>query len=357
MKAIILVGGQGTRLRPLTYQIPKNIVPLCGVPFLTYQFEFLKTAGITDVILALGYQPHKIKKLYGNGENQKLQLHYSLEKKPLGTAGAIKKAKQWVGKHTLVILNGDILTQLPLTSMIQFHQKNKAMVTIGLVAVKDPTAYGLVFLNRQKKIIRFLEKPTLDQITTNTINTGVYIFEPSVLDFIPDNENYSVERELFPNLLSLDKALYGFVTHQYWQDIGTPFRYLTTQWDILDGKFPMLGKYKKMKKNIYVEPHVQIDPSAQLAGPLIIGSGTTIGKHAIIAPYSVIGKQCTIADGSVISKSILLNQVHVDSQIRLEHVIAGNQTRFKETLEANSGVIMANQQKEYFNIPKHGYDS
>src|SRR5260221_308646 len=198
MKAIILVGGQGTRMHPLTHNIPKNIVPLCGTPFLTYQIERLKEAGVTEIVFSIGYRADDIKKVYGNGKRLKVKINYALETEPLGTAGAIKNCEQFVKGSPVFVLNGDILTDIPLKKMIAFHKKSKNLATLGLVRVDDPTAYGLVLLDTHSRITRFLEKPTIQEAVTDTINAGVYIFEPQVFNFIPPDVNYSSERALFP---------------------------------------------------------------------------------------------------------------------------------------------------------------
>src|SRR5581483_7575344 len=222
MKAIILVGGQGTRMRPLTDHLPKNIVPLCGTPFLTYQFEYLKKVGIKEIVLSLGYRPDDIQKVYGDGRKLKVKIHYVVEKEPLGTAGAIKNAEKFVKGHSIIVLNGDILTDIPLKKMIASHRKNKNIATLGLFRVEDPTAYGLVLLDAKGQITRFLEKPTADEAVTDTINAGVYVFEPEVFGYIPPGQNYSAERGLFPGLLGAKERFGGFVWNGYWQDIGTP---------------------------------------------------------------------------------------------------------------------------------------
>src|ERR1035441_1656638 len=194
MKAIILVGGQGTRMRPLTDHLPKNIVPLCGTPFLTYQFEYLKKAGIKEIVLSLGFRPGDIRKVYGDGRKLKVKIHYVVEKEPLGTAGAIKNAEKYVKGSSIVVLNGDILTDIPLKKMIAAHRKNRNIATLGLFRVDDPTAYGLVLLDSKGQITKFLEKPGPDEVVTDTINAGVYVFEPEVFGYIPEGRNYSAGR-------------------------------------------------------------------------------------------------------------------------------------------------------------------
>jgi NDP-sugar pyrophosphorylase family protein len=197
VKAIILVGGEGTRLRPLTLHRLKGTVPMAGRPFLEYQFEFLRRYGVRDVTLSICHMPELVKKTFGNGRRYGLNLHYAVEQKPLGTAGAIKNAERYIaGKEPVVIMNGDILTDLNLEHMQQLHRKNRAVLTIGLTWVEDPSAYGLVHTNTSGRVQRFVEKPDSDEGDNHWINAGVYLFDPSIFSYIPENVNYSAERGL-----------------------------------------------------------------------------------------------------------------------------------------------------------------
>jgi len=323
MKAIILVGGQGSRMRPLTDHLPKNIVPLCGIPFLTYQIEYLKKAGIKDIVFSLCYRPQDIKKVYGDGRKLKVKIHYALEKEPLGTAGAIKNSEKYVKGSPVVILNGDILTDIPLKKMISFHKKQKNAATLGLFRVEDPTAYGLVLLDAKSRITKFLEKPKAEEAVTDTINAGVYIFEPEVFNFIPAGVNYSAERGLFPGLLDAKAAFGGFVWKGYWQDIGTPRKYLTTHWDVLDGTFPVFAALRKNAGRIYMGKGVKIGKGAVIKGPAILEDGCVIGAGAKILAYSVLGKKCVIGAKSSISKSVLWDGVQVGEKVDLDEVVLG----------------------------------
>lgn len=339
MKAIILVGGQGTRMHPLTHNIPKNIVPLCGTPFLTYQIERLKEAGVTEIVFSIGYRADDIKRVYGTGKHLKVKIDYALETEPLGTAGAIKNCERFVKGSTVFVLNGDILTDIPLKKMIVFHRKNKNLATLGLVRVDDPTAYGLVLLDAHSRITRFLEKPTIQEAVTDTINAGVYLFEPEIFNFIPPGMNYSSERALFPNLLEEKAAFGGFVWKGYWQDIGTARKYLTTHWDVMNGAFPIYGPLKKKTGNIYTGKGVKIAKEAVISGPAIIGDGCVIAGDARILPYAVLGKKCHIGAGSVISKSVLWDGVKVGKHVRLEEVVLGRHCEVKDNADVPKDTV------------------
>src|SRR5919108_1090422 len=234
MKAILLAGGKGTRLRPLTIHTPKPIVPIFDRPFLHYQLDLLKQVPeIDQVILSLNYQPRRIEEIFGDGSDTGLSLRYVVEPAPLGTAGAVRYAGESL-HESVVVFNGDVLTEVDLAAVIALHRERKAKATIVLTPVDNPSAYGLVETDERGNIRRFLEKPKPDEITCNTINAGIYVLEPKVLDFLPAGENYSFEYGLFPDLLKRGEPFYAHIpTRTYWIDIGTPERYLQVHQDLL----------------------------------------------------------------------------------------------------------------------------
>ncbi|MBO0723740.1 MAG: NDP-sugar synthase, partial [Blastocatellia bacterium] len=235
MQALILAGGEGTRLRPLTVYTPKPVVPIVNRPFLFYQIDLLKRAGIKDITLALGYQPHKIEDIFGDGQEFGVNIRYVVETTMLGTAGAYKNAASQV-RRTTVVFNGDIITDANLKEVVDFHREKKAVATIVLTPVKNPSIYGLVETDDEGHVLRFIEKPKAEEITVNTINAGIYVLEPSILNFIPEDEKFSFEYQLFPALLAAKQPVFGFTWSGYWMDIGTPQRYLKANDDLLNGR-------------------------------------------------------------------------------------------------------------------------
>src|SRR5947209_16941153 len=232
MQAVILVGGEGTRLRPLTSTVPKPIVPLVDRPFLAYMLEWLKGHGIDDIVLAMGYLPTAVRNVLGDGSAYGLRLRYVEEPDPRGTAGALKYAEDLLDERFLM-LNGDVLTDIDLSAQIAQHERTDATATLALVPVEDPSAYGLVRLTDDGSVREFVEKPSADQIDTNLISAGAYVLERSILDLVPPDKNVSIEREVWPRLVG--NGLYGYVASGYWMDIGTPARYLQGTFDIIDG--------------------------------------------------------------------------------------------------------------------------
>src|SRR6185295_13536756 len=221
MKGLILAGGKGTRLRPLTIHTPKPVVPVANSPFLLYQIDLMRSAGIDEIILSLSYQPRKIEDLLKDGSDYGVWIRYAVEGTPLGTGGAFKNVEDHISDAT-VVFNGDVLTDIDLRAVVAHHKASKGVATIVLTPVENPSAYGLVETTPDGWIHRFIEKPGPDEITTNTINAGIYVLEPSVLKYMPKGENYSFERGLFPTLLDHKEPVMSYVFDKYWIDIGTP---------------------------------------------------------------------------------------------------------------------------------------
>src|SRR6476659_191294 len=237
MKAILLAGGKGTRLRPLTIHTPKPIVPISNRPFLHYQLDLLKQVPeIDEVILSLNYQPRRVEELFGDGGDSGLGIRYVVEPSPLGTAGAVRYAGDSL-RESVVVFNGDVLTQVDLTAVIALHRERRAKATIVLTPVENPSAYGLVETDAAGNIRRFLEKPSADEITTNNINAGIYVLEPDTFDRIPSNVSWSIERSYFPSLVDRGETFVGYVYRGYWIDIGTAEKYIQVHRDIMDGRY------------------------------------------------------------------------------------------------------------------------
>ena len=237
MKAILLAGGKGTRLRPLTIHTPKPIVPIFGRPFLNYQIDLVKKLPeIDEVILSLNYQPRRIEEVFGHGDGLGVKISYVVEPAPLGTGGAVKYAGGALDE-TVVVFNGDVMTQVDLAAVLRLHRERKAKATIVLTPVENPTAYGLVETDPDGNVRRFLEKPKAEEITCDTINAGIYILEPETFDRIPKDTAWSIERSYFPSLVERRETFVAYVYRGYWIDIGTPEKYVQVHRDIMDHRF------------------------------------------------------------------------------------------------------------------------
>src|SRR6266849_3283407 len=272
MKAILLAGGKGTRLRPLTIHTPKPIVPIFDRPFLQFQLDLIKTVSeIDEVILSLNYQPRRIEEIFGDGGDTGLSLRYMVEPAPLGTAGAIKFAAANV-RDSIVVFNGDVLTEVDLGAVIALHRERKARATIVLTPVDNPSAYGLVETDPRGNILRFLEKPNADEITCDTINAGIYVLEPDTFDRIPKDTPWSIERSFFPSLIDRHEIFVAYVYRGYWIDIGTPEKYIQVHRDILDAKYighrgRQAARFAAGPATAFVSPEARVEDGAILQGP------------------------------------------------------------------------------------------
>jgi len=322
MKAVILVGGQATRLLPLTCNIPKVMVPVLNIPFLEHVIRYLKEHQIKHITLAHSRLTQPIESYFGDGSQFGGKLSYAVEDTPLGTAGAVKNAERYLDE-TFLALNGDIFADLDITAMIASHLERKAKATIALTPVDDPTSYGLIETNAQGRVTRFLEKPKWSQVTTNMINAGTYVLEPEVLAHIPPQANFSFERELFPLLLDQGEPIYGYPSSAYWIDMGTPEKYLQLHRDLLSGKSSQYAP--ALSGEVVIGGQSYIYPTAQIKGPLMIGDNCTIGRNARLTGPVVMGAGCTILEDTLIEESIIWRNVQLGQHVNLRNsIIADN---------------------------------
>jgi NDP-sugar pyrophosphorylase family protein len=341
MNAVILAGGKGTRLRPLTLNTPKPIVPILTRPFLGLQIELLKKTGIENIVLSLSYQPRRIEEIFGDGGDLGVRIHYTMEQEPLGTAGAVKNAEGFLGGRT-VVFNGDVLSDLDLGAVLRFHESSGARATIVLTPVPDPSAYGLVETEADGRVRRFLEKPSGDEITCDTINAGVYVLERELLDYIPAASNYSFEREFFPHLLGDRVPFYAYVHRGYWIDIGTPEKYLQVHRDILARVLPFEG-FHPNAGGTYVDPAATVDGEARLTGPAYIGAGTVVKARAVIEPYAVLGPNCRIEEGATVGDSVLWANVRVGEEARVRGALLGRSAHVGHHAHVDRGIVLGDK--------------
>jgi len=335
MKGLILAGGKGTRLRPLTINTPKPVVPVANSPFLLYQIDLMRSAGIDEIILSLSYQPRKIEDLLKDGSDYGVWIRYAVEGTPLGTGGAFKNAEEHISDSTIVF-NGDVLTDIDLAAVVAHHRATRAVATIVLTPVENPSAYGLVETNPEGWIQRFIEKPGPDEITCNTINAGIYVLEPSVLKYMPKGEPYSFERGLFPTLLEQKEPVTAFVLDKYWIDIGTPQKYLEVHHDILSGKFasPRVAKSALHRESL--------PAGAAVDEKSIIGSDVTI-RDGVRIENSVIGNNCKIDEGVHIVDSVIWSGNTIDAEARISASLIGKGCYIGRSAKLRPGVVLGDK--------------
>ncbi len=320
MKALFLAGGMGTRLKPLTDELPKPMVPIMNKPLLERSMENLRKCGINEIVISTGYKTELIEKHFGDGSKLGLNIEYICEETPMGTGGAIKKTAH-LYNDTFLVLNADILCNIDYLDMIKFHRDMKAAVTIAVTAVSNPCAYGVIEYDENDYAVSFTEKPEAHQIKSNYINAGVYVFEPDVLREIIEDRAVSVEREVFPALLENGHKVAVYKGCKYWMDIGTPEKYMQTHDDILSGKC-LIPEIQFNSRRIFIEGASQIDTTAKIRGPVYIGNNVKIGAYAKIGPNAVLGDDVCVNAGGCVINSVLWKDVNLQSSAEMNGIIA-----------------------------------
>ena len=343
MKAILLAGGMGTRLRPLTAHTPKPIVPIFNRPFLHYQLDLLKQVPeIDEAILSLNYQPQRIEEVLGDGSSIGVPLRYVVEPSPLGTGGAIKYASTGVA-DTVVVFNGDVLTQIDLAAVIRLHRERRARATIVLTPVDNPMAYGLVETDRDGNVQRFLEKPSADNITTNNINAGIYVLEPETFDRIPSGVQWSIERAYFPSLVERSETFVAYLYAGYWIDIGAPDKYTQVHRDIMDGRFAAAPFLTIDAPRTSVSPTARISNDATIEGPCFIDAGVVVEKGARVGRYSVIGRESIVGEGATVEGAILWPNCHVGRGVTVQDAIIGRDCQLGPGTRVTSNTVLGDR--------------
>ena len=337
MQALILAGGKGTRLRPLTVYTPKPIVPVLNKPFLLYQIEILRRAGIRDITLSLSYQPDKIELLLGDGSDYGVNLRFVTEPHPMGTGGAYRFAAEAI-RDTTVVFNGDILTDLDISQVVEFHREKKSEATLTLVPVENPAAYGLVETDEAGKVLRFLEKPTAEIIAAlpdHNINAGIYVLEPTILDLIPQNENRSFEYNVFPDILANEKPFHAFIMrNNYWRDIGTPTSYREVHQDFLSGKI----------KGFDIEKPA----GADVATAAIVDKNSIIGEGCVVKPNarvinSVLGAGVHVEERAVVENSVVWAHTRISSQSEIRDAVVGRGCHIGKNVSVTDGAVLGDK--------------
>ena len=339
MKAILLAGGRGTRLRPLTLNTPKPIVPIFDRPFLQYQIDLLRQVPeISEIVLSLNYQPRRIEEVFGDGADSNIHLRYVVEPNPLGTGGAIKFAAGIDLSEPVVVFNGDVLTAVDLPAIVALHRERRAKATIVLTPVDNPSAYGLVETDEEGNVLRFLEKPSADEIRCDTINAGIYVLEPETLARIPPDTVYSIERAYFPSLVANREPFVAHVYRGYWIDIGTPEKYRQSHRDIMSGRFNA-APFANAAGTVVVSPDARVEAGAVIEAPCFIDAGAVVRHGARIGPNSVVGRHCHIGERAVIDGAILWPNTWVDSEAHITGAIAGRHCHFGRNVEVGEAAV------------------
>ncbi len=339
MKAVIMAGGAGSRLRPITIERPKPMITVVNKPVLGHILSLLKSKGITDVIITVQYLASYIQDYFGDGSALGMTLTYSAEENPLGTAGSVKNVQSMLD-DTFLVLSGDAIIDFDLDKIIAFHREKEVLATITLHPVSNPLAYGVIITDENGYVTQLLEKPSWGEVISDTVNTGVYVLEPKVLEFIPSYESFDFSQQLFPKLLSLNKPIAGYVSHDYWCDVGNVSSFQEGVSDILSGKVRSIDLGKSIGDRIWVGGEVDIDPSATLEGPIFLGDAVKIKANAVIKGPTVIRDYTVVEEYAEINRSIVWRNCYIGKGVALQGAIVLRHCSIKAQAVIYEGAVI-----------------
>lgn len=340
MKAVLMAGGSGTRLRPLTCDLPKPMVPIVNKPIIEHIVELLQRHNFNDIYVTLYYLPQLIQNYLRNGEELGANIHYALEEeRPLGTAGCVKNIQKEL-TETFIVISGDSLTDFDLSEAVRYHKSKGALATIVLTRVENPLEYGVVITNEEGRIQRFLEKPTSSEVFSDTINTGIYVLEPELLDLLPANEEKDFSKDLFPLLLEKDLPMYGYVAEGYWCDIGNLTTYRQAHYDVLAGKVEVNMPYTEKEPGIWVGDGVVMESSVSIEAPAVIGHNSYIGKNVRISANTVLGDNAVVGQNATLKRPIVWNGVHIDRSASLRGCTLGKNVIVHKEAQVLEGAVI-----------------
>ena len=342
MKAVVMAGGEGTRLRPLTSNQPKPMVPIVGKPCMEHILELLRTYGFEDVVVTVAFLPQAIRTYFGDGTSLGLDIQYSVEESPLGTAGSVRLASDALD-DTFLVISGDALCDIDLRQIVDFHKEKGAAVTIGLKSVENPLEFGIVVTDEDGKVERFLEKPSWGQVFSDTINTGIYVLEPEVLKHVPTDRPYDFSKELFPLLLEMGRPIYGYVCEGYWQDIGNLDQYRQANFDALDERVRLNIPGLKIRGDVWIGEGVEIDDVEGVEGPAYIGTYARVSTEASVGPYTVLGSATTLRERGRIARSVLDSSCYIGRSAVVEGAIIGRNCDIRAHARIHEGVAIGDQ--------------
>jgi mannose-1-phosphate guanylyltransferase / phosphomannomutase len=342
VKAVVMAGGEGTRLRPLTSNQPKPMVPICGKPCMEHILDLLGDKGFEDVIVTVAFLPQAIRSYFGNGENLGLNVEYSVEPSPLGTAGSVRLAAPALD-DTFLVISGDALCDIDLTKIVEFHKEKGAAVTIGLKSVDNPLEFGIVVTDDDGRVERFLEKPSWGQVFSDTINTGIYVLEPEVLKHVPTDRPYDFSKELFPLLLEMGRPIYGYVCDGYWQDIGNLDQYRQANFDALDEKVRLKIPGIRLRRNIWIGEGAEVDDLDAVEGPAFIGNYTRVAHGASVGPYSVLGTGVTLSENARTTRSVIDASTYLGRSSLVEGAFVGRNCDIRSHVRIHEGVAVGDE--------------
>jgi mannose-1-phosphate guanylyltransferase/phosphomannomutase len=339
MKAVIMAGGEGTRLRPMTSNAPKPMMPVVNRPMMEHIVKLLKEHGFDDIVVTLAFLPQTIRTYFGDGSEFGVRMVYATEESPLGTAGSVRNARDELDEPFLVI-SGDVLTDFDLSDVVRFHEERKAMATIALKSMENPLEFGIVITRDDGSVDRFLEKPTWGQVFSDTINTGIYVLEPQILDYIAPGEASDFSSDVFPKLLADGKPLFGYVADGYWEDVGTLDAYVKAHQDVLDGKVEIDVPGFRIAEGVWVGEGSEIDPDATVEGPALIGDYCRVEAGADLRAYTVLGANVMVRSDAYLERTVVHDNAYISESVRLRGAVIGRSSDLRMGARCEEGVVL-----------------
>jgi mannose-1-phosphate guanylyltransferase/phosphomannomutase len=341
VKAVIMAGGEGTRLRPLTSNLPKPMLPLANQPMMERIVRLLKDHGFDEIVVTVAFLANAIRTYFGDGSEFGVRMVYATEESPLGTAGSVRNAMDELTERFLVI-SGDVLTDIDLSAVVQFHEERKSIATIALKAMENPLEFGIVITRPDGSIERFLEKPTWGQVFSDTINTGIYVLEPEIFEYIPEGQ-VDFSAEVFPALLEAAKPLYGYVSEGYWEDVGNLEAYTKAHQDVLDGKVDVDVPGFRMGEGVWLGEGAEIHPSVNIEGPCIVGDYTRVDAGAQLRAYTVLGDNVRVGSDAFIERAVVHDNTYLGSAVRLRGCVVGRSSDLRQGARCEEGVVLGDE--------------
>jgi len=343
MKAVVMAGGEGTRLRPLTSSRPKPLVPILNKPCMQHTIELLKRHGIEEIVVTLYYLADEIEGYFGDGSELGVKLIYTVEDTPLGTAGSVKKAEEYLKDDSFIIVSGDSLTDIDVQKAIAYHKEKKSVATLVLKNVDNPLEFGVVITDDDGRVRRFLEKPSWGEVFSDTVNTGMYILEPEIFDYMKPDKSYDWSQDIFPQLLQDEKPLFGYVMSEYWTDVGSLQQYRQSQYEMLQGKTNLPIEGRREGGDIWIGEGTEIDPSAQLVGPILIGKNCRIKAGAHIGPETVLGDNCLIEKNATLQRAVVWDSNYIGANTNLTGCTICFRNTIKDDVTVQEGAVVGDR--------------
>jgi mannose-1-phosphate guanylyltransferase/phosphomannomutase len=343
VKAVVMAGGEGTRLRPMTANQPKPMLPVVNRPIMEHVLRLLRKHGLTETVVTVQFLASMVRNYFGDGEDFGMSLQYATEETPLGTAGSVKNAEDALRDEPFLVISGDALTDIDLSDLIAFHKDNNALVTVALARVPDPLEFGIVIVDDNGKIQRFLEKPTWGQVFSDTVNTGIYVMEPEVLDHVAAGQVVDWSADVFPKLLESGAPLYGWIADGYWEDVGSLESYVKAQADVLTGKVDVEIAGFEVSPGIWVADGAEVDPDAVLTGPLCVGDYAKIEAGAQLREFTVVGSNVIVKEGAFLHRAIVHNNVYIGRGATLRGCVVGKNTDVMSQSRIEEGAIVGDE--------------